>query len=562
MEADRVAPAPDAERTAADPPSASREQTAVAGAPTVRRSSAVATLTVGAADDPYEREADRAADEVLRRLSQPQPDPTMAPAPPPRLSSEPMQAARSALRRATAPSVIGADGGQLDAPTDAAIGRARGAGKPIEEAVRRSMESGFGADFTGVRVHTDATAHQLNEQLSARAFTTGSDIFFGRGEYNPGDTAGQRLLAHELSHTIQQGGASVRRSPLDTSAAAKIQEVGGPARIQREWRPASTKKNAHLRNDGQWDDYVGSRIDDGTEVVVDRAAVKTEVKKRVILGEKQTGWMKAVDETAEDFDPAVHGNATTYIRASSVGPDKDYGAKGLPVDKAQHQPPARKAIGDLTAKWLPALGEYVEIEESVTTPGAHIVHYDNTYKRLQGGQLHDLDATEQLQLNTDGTRTFFRDKVISILQQENAGTPWELLLATQANAEKIIAGVDAAKALRIDSFKSSYGEMYVSWFRWALAVDGPLSRIRRGAKEVNDSLTHWRSTMYPDDPSQVAVTKVSLTGSDLHEFCLLYTSPSPRGGHQARSPRVGAGAVRQSAGQPRQRDQHDRGPRR
>jgi outer membrane protein OmpA-like peptidoglycan-associated protein len=68
------------------------------------------------------------------------------------------------------------------------------------------MESAFGVDFGSVRVHTGAQANMLNHQLSARAFTTGQDIFFRQGEYNPGSSGGQELLAHELTHVVQQNG--------------------------------------------------------------------------------------------------------------------------------------------------------------------------------------------------------------------------------------------------------------------------------------------------------------------------------------------------------------------
>ena len=67
----------------------------------------------------------------------------------------------------------------------------------------------MGADFSGVRVHTGGEAHQLNEQLSAKAFTTGNDIFFRGGEYNPQSGSGQELLAHELTHVVQQSSGAV-----------------------------------------------------------------------------------------------------------------------------------------------------------------------------------------------------------------------------------------------------------------------------------------------------------------------------------------------------------------
>lgn len=88
---------------------------------------------------------------------------------------------------------------------EAAIEQARGGGRSLDSGIQRQMESAFGTNFSGVRVHTDSTADALNQSLSARAFTTGQDIFFRQGEYNPGSSSGKELLAHELTHVVQQG---------------------------------------------------------------------------------------------------------------------------------------------------------------------------------------------------------------------------------------------------------------------------------------------------------------------------------------------------------------------
>ncbi|CAN7510878.1 DUF4157 domain-containing protein [Variovorax sp. LjRoot84] len=81
-----------------------------------------------------------------------------------------------------------------------------GSGRSLPGAVRTRMESAFGADFAGVRLHTDAKAAQLSEQLNARAFTLGEHVAFGAGEYRPGTLVGDALMAHELAHVLQQGG--------------------------------------------------------------------------------------------------------------------------------------------------------------------------------------------------------------------------------------------------------------------------------------------------------------------------------------------------------------------
>ena len=81
----------------------------------------------------------------------------------------------------------------------------KGSGAPLSEGVRSNMETAMGASFSNVRVHTDSNAAGMNKQLRAQAFTHGSDIYFNSGKYNPGNKTGQHLLAHELTHTVQQG---------------------------------------------------------------------------------------------------------------------------------------------------------------------------------------------------------------------------------------------------------------------------------------------------------------------------------------------------------------------
>jgi hypothetical protein len=101
--------------------------------------------------------------------------------------------------------------GSVDADTESEIRSARGGGAALPDGVRAGMERSFGADFGSVRVHSGPSADRLSRSLQAKAFTTGSDVFFRSGEYNPASGQGQKLLAHELTHVVQQGGARVSR---------------------------------------------------------------------------------------------------------------------------------------------------------------------------------------------------------------------------------------------------------------------------------------------------------------------------------------------------------------
>jgi hypothetical protein len=113
---------------------------------------------------------------------------------------------------------VGLEGGKVPPAVESAINRARGAGQPLDEAVQAQMGTALGHDFSRVQVHTGAEAHALNKQLSAKAFTTGRDIFFRQGEYNPGSGSGRELLAHELAHVVQQSTGRVRGDGVGMTA--------------------------------------------------------------------------------------------------------------------------------------------------------------------------------------------------------------------------------------------------------------------------------------------------------------------------------------------------------
>jgi hypothetical protein len=93
---------------------------------------------------------------------------------------------------------------EAGADVEQRIARSRGGGSALPSATRAEMEAKFGADFGGVRLHTGGESSQLNRDLSAQAFTHGSDVYFGEGKYAPGSGDGKRLLAHELTHVVQQ----------------------------------------------------------------------------------------------------------------------------------------------------------------------------------------------------------------------------------------------------------------------------------------------------------------------------------------------------------------------
>lgn len=143
-----------------------------------------AKLVIGAANDPLEHEANRVADQVLAT-----PTHAAAGTAPPHIQRFPRQSGSEA---ATAPVSVGQ---ALATP-----------GSPMEPGLRHDMELRFGHDFSRVRVHTGAAADTSAQEVGALAYTVGHHVVFGSGQFLPGNESGRHLLAHELTHVVQQSG--------------------------------------------------------------------------------------------------------------------------------------------------------------------------------------------------------------------------------------------------------------------------------------------------------------------------------------------------------------------
>jgi len=164
-----------------------------------------AKLTVGEPGDKYEQEADAVAHQVVEQINAPKTEGLV------QRQSELGGAILSQITVMRKSAAGVSEGASVTQDVEQGIQQARGGGQTLDESVREPMEKAFGADFSGVRVHTNGNADQLNRSISARAFTTGQDIFFKQGEYNPGSRGGQELLAHELTHVVQQTGVVHRK---------------------------------------------------------------------------------------------------------------------------------------------------------------------------------------------------------------------------------------------------------------------------------------------------------------------------------------------------------------
>jgi hypothetical protein len=196
-------------------------------------------LSIGLANDPLETEADRVADQILTGPRRPS-----------------VSGISPRIQRLAAPPA----GQMKEAPANVHEALAS-PGRQLEPALRHDMERRFGHDFARVRVHSDATAQQSAREVGANAYTVGADLVFGSGRFSPGTPAGRRLLAHELTHVVQQGEASsVVQCDLyyasgypNPFAGNPVGETAAAQKTPREWFPSSVdfKETATLSGGGK-----------------------------------------------------------------------------------------------------------------------------------------------------------------------------------------------------------------------------------------------------------------------------------------------------------------------
>ncbi len=173
-------------------------------------------LVVGPAVDSYEMEADRVADRVVNM-----PAPTAPTGKTTTAQTKPADTIQKVDD--TAGPTNSKNGFEAGPDVESRLSAQKGRGSPMSEGILADMSSRFGTDFSGVHIHTGGMATQLSRDLNAQAFTQGQDIFFAQGKYNPGTSEGKRLLAHELTHVVQQtGSVRTKRQP----AAFPLMETG------------------------------------------------------------------------------------------------------------------------------------------------------------------------------------------------------------------------------------------------------------------------------------------------------------------------------------------------
>jgi hypothetical protein len=174
-------------------------------------------MTVGRAGDQYEQEADRVANQVMgspepsiQRQTEEEEGPLqMSPLNPVSISHIQACSCGQDEERQIQPKADGANHAGAASPwLEQQIKETKGGGQPLPQTTRSFMENRLGHDFSSVRVHQGSHAAGLSSKIQAKAFTNGGDIYFNQGQYSPETSSGKRLIAHELTHTVQQGASA------------------------------------------------------------------------------------------------------------------------------------------------------------------------------------------------------------------------------------------------------------------------------------------------------------------------------------------------------------------
>ena len=179
-----------------------------------------------------------------------------------------------------------------------AVDDRRGRGQSLHDRTRAQMEPALQQDLSGVRVHNDGAADQLSSQFNAKAFTTGQDVFFRQGAYDPGSSGGDKLLAHELTHVVQQG-----NSP--TKLAGKKMNISQPGDAgEREADSvADTVTSAGISRQEEEEDVqpaVQRQEDDELRLAaVDRQPVEEEEEEEAVQPAVQREEAEELDEGEE-----------------------------------------------------------------------------------------------------------------------------------------------------------------------------------------------------------------------------------------------------------------------
>jgi len=327
-------------------------------------------LTVGPADSPFEHEADRAADAAA--------------------AGAPF-GSFSAVTASAAQARAESGGGAAVLPGSLATG----GGDSLPGAVRAPLESSYGRPLGDVRVHTDGAAAEAAAGIQAQAFTSGNHIYFGAGRYQPGSPAGDHLIAHEVAHTIQQGGAGGLQAKL----------------IQREpdkAAPAEAPKEEGKTVTTNWSVTYNRKLGRTSQLPSDRAAGKTALTVQNLTVTPESGGgadFQGINTSGDGATSLGSMEHKTGVAGKVTGTFATGGMPGVKVDLTLTDPdPGEDKEAQKAAK-----------KKKAGIPAAKIAakkKIDQALTRAKDGNLEALQGWLEGQVNGDPAFEGYTAKVV------------------------------------------------------------------------------------------------------------------------------------------------------
>lgn len=269
-------------------------------------------MRVGRPDDEYEREADRIAEQVMRMPEETAVQPVRVTQPAPRQttpSPDSLLTREDEYRKVAANPKLQRDAAEPPSGTvPAEVHKVlRMPGRPLDPVTRGFMEERFGHDFSRVRVYTGTTAERSARAVNARAYTVGNDVIFDAGRFSPRTQEGRRLIAHELTHVVQQHGQD-GGGGTQPGGVVQRQAEGTPTKGEREETPG--KAVAPKKVGGQTEQLIANLLAGAGRSGYERARVDIAVTQGEIQPQQWSVLGSPAEKTTSSAGWATHAAAS------------------------------------------------------------------------------------------------------------------------------------------------------------------------------------------------------------------------------------------------------------
>ncbi|AFY57584.1 hypothetical protein Riv7116_5188 [Rivularia sp. PCC 7116] len=357
-------------------------------------------LNIGQPGDKYEREADRVAEQVMQ-MPHPLPERRINPSPlvPARFlslnSDSEEQLQRQEIEKDKEDDeekILQAKPNKSKTPRVAPnlenhLNASRGSGQPLPESTRVFMEDRFGTDFSGVRVHTDSNAVQMNRELTAQAFTRGNHIYFGAGK-SPGNN---ELMAHELTHTIQQTGGQIQPKLID-KATKTINKINHKPDLNLQMKEVPGYEiNTQIKQELAANNTVN-------RVAPLETAPKQEINTTSVTSEeKQEENQEAAPLEAENQEITATATETAEEETAPTSPESDPDFQAV-VAKA-------KSVASKEKKHAPASTKAKQAQDAAESPASEIE------SKAQANQVGEMEQAPTPGFNAAAFKTKLMERI-------------------------------------------------------------------------------------------------------------------------------------------------------